>query len=59
MSIVKNVDLVYRPAPLANVKSLDEPAKGDFNNVLKSCRRKPTSRFNKWSARARAISRKP
>ena len=36
MSIVKNVDLVYRPAPLANVKSLDEPAKGDFNNVLKS-----------------------
>jgi len=36
MSIVKNVDLVYRPAPLANVKSIDEPAKGDFNNVLKS-----------------------
>ena len=36
MSIVKNVDLVYRPAPLANPKNLDEPAKGDFNNVLKS-----------------------
>jgi len=36
MSIVKNVDLVYRPAPLANAKNLDEPAKGDFNNVLKS-----------------------
>ncbi len=36
MSIVKNVDLVYRPAPFANVKSIDEPARGDFNNVLKS-----------------------
>jgi flagellar hook-basal body complex protein FliE len=36
MSIVKNVDLVYHPAPLANPKNLDEPAKGDFNNVLKS-----------------------
>jgi flagellar hook-basal body complex protein FliE len=36
MSIVKNVDLVYRPAPLAPSKNLDEPAKGDFNNVLKS-----------------------
>jgi len=36
MSIVKNVDLVYRPAPLVNAKNLDEPAKGDFNNVLKS-----------------------
>jgi flagellar hook-basal body complex protein FliE len=35
MSIVKNVDLVYRPAPLANSKPLDEPQKGDFNNVLK------------------------
>jgi len=36
MSIVKNVDLVYRPAPLVNHKTLDEPPKGDFNNVLKS-----------------------
>jgi flagellar hook-basal body complex protein FliE len=36
MSIVKNVDLVYHPAPRANPKNLDEPAKGDFNNVLKS-----------------------
>ncbi len=36
MSIVKNVDLVYRPAPLATSKNLDEPQKGDFNNVLKS-----------------------
>lgn len=35
MSIVKNVDLVYRPAPLANAKNLDEAPKGDFGNVLK------------------------
>lgn len=35
MSIVKNLDLVYRPAPLAHSKPLDEPQKGDFNNVLK------------------------
>ena len=36
MNIVKNVDLVYRPAPLAASKNLDEPQKGDFSNVLKS-----------------------
>jgi flagellar hook-basal body complex protein FliE len=36
MSIIKNVDLVYRPTPLANTKSLEQPSKGDFNNVLKS-----------------------
>ena len=36
MSIIKNVDLVYRPTPLANTKSLDQPQKGDFNNVLKN-----------------------
>ena len=35
MSIVKNVDLVYRPTPLVNSKNLEEPQKGDFNNVLK------------------------
>ena len=36
MSIVKNVDLVYRPAPLVPSKNLDELQKGDFGNVLKS-----------------------
>lgn len=36
MSTIKNVDLVYRPTPLANTKSLDEAPKGDFSNVLKS-----------------------
>jgi flagellar hook-basal body complex protein FliE len=36
MSIVKNVDLVYRPAALPPSKNLDEPQKGDFGNVLKS-----------------------
>jgi flagellar hook-basal body complex protein FliE len=36
MSIIKNVDLVYRPAPLANAKSIDEAPKGDFNSYLKN-----------------------
>ncbi|HVO92495.1 MAG TPA: flagellar hook-basal body complex protein FliE [Terriglobales bacterium] len=36
MSMIKNVDLVYRPAPLANTKSLEETPKGKFNDVLKS-----------------------
>ena len=36
MSIIKNVDLVYRPTPLVKTKSLEEPQKGDFNNVLKN-----------------------
>ena len=36
MSIIKNVDLVYRPAPLANSKNIDEAPKGDFNSYLKN-----------------------
>jgi flagellar hook-basal body complex protein FliE len=36
MSIIKNVDLVYRPAPLVDTKSIDEAPKGDFNSYLKN-----------------------
>jgi flagellar hook-basal body complex protein FliE len=36
MSIIKNVDLVYRPSPVANPKAAEEPQKGDFNSYLKS-----------------------
>jgi flagellar hook-basal body complex protein FliE len=36
MSMIKNVDLVYRPAPLAHTKSLEETQKGNFNDVLKN-----------------------
>lgn len=36
MSIVKNVDLVYRPGPALNPKTVGEPQKGDFNSYLKS-----------------------
>lgn len=36
MSLIKNVDLVYRPAPLAAGKPLEEAPKSDFSSHLKS-----------------------
>lgn len=36
MSVIKNVDLVYRPLPLANAKNLDAAPKGEFSDHLKS-----------------------
>lgn len=36
MSIIKHVDLVYRPAPLAGTRNIEQPQTGDFSHHLKS-----------------------
>jgi len=36
MSVIKNVDLVYRPAPLARPQTTEASPKGDFETQLKS-----------------------
>jgi flagellar hook-basal body complex protein FliE len=36
MSVIKNVDLVYRPETLSRPQGVEQARKGDFENQLKS-----------------------
>jgi len=36
MSVIKNVDLVYRPSPLARPQTTEAAPKGDFETQLKN-----------------------